>query len=112
VPPHLGICIKYIEFFNSWFSLVPLPRNLKSTFIKVLYKINEKISISFQSKYDIFKLMSKKIAVILQARLNSQRCKNKMLRKFGDTTLFELQLKKLNNLSKKSNHNFFNDFTE
>jgi len=51
--------------------------------------------------------MITKIAVILQARLNSQRCKNKMLRSFASSSLFEIQLKKMAQLSKKSNHNFY-----
>ena len=53
--------------------------------------------------YDIINYMSKSIAIIVQARVNSQRCKNKMLRKFDNTSLFELQLSKLNDFSKKSN---------
>ena len=37
----------------------------------------------------------KDIAVIVQARTNSQRIPNKMLRSFADTNLFELALSKL-----------------
>ena len=37
----------------------------------------------------------KDIAVIIQARVNSQRVPNKMLRPFGETNLFELTLNKL-----------------
>ena len=51
--------------------------------------------------------MKQSTAIIIQARLNSQRCKNKMLRKFDNSSLFELQLKKLNEFSKDSNHNFY-----
>ena len=51
--------------------------------------------------------MIKSIAIIVQARLNSQRCKNKMLRKFDDSSLFELQLNKLNQLSKNTNYNVY-----
>ena len=51
--------------------------------------------------------MNAKIAVILQARLNSQRCKNKMLRNFANSSLFEIQLKKMSELSKNSDHNFY-----
>ena len=43
--------------------------------------------------------MNGSTAIIIQARLNSQRCKNKMLRKFDDLSLFELQLNKLNKLA-------------
>ena len=39
----------------------------------------------------------KDIAVIVQARVNSQRVLNKMLRPFADTNLFELTLNKLLN---------------
>lgn len=51
--------------------------------------------------------MKDKIAIILQARLNSQRCKNKMLRNFANSSLFEIQLKKMSKLSGKSDHNFY-----
>lgn len=51
--------------------------------------------------------MVAKIAVILQARLNSQRCKNKMLRNFANSSLFEIQLNKMSKLSEKSDHNFY-----
>ena len=37
----------------------------------------------------------KDIAIIVQARVNSQRVHNKMLRPFADTNLFELILSKL-----------------
>ena len=43
------------------------------------------------------------IAIVLQARKNSQRCKNKMLRKFNNSTLFEIQLKKLQKLTNNFN---------
>ena len=43
--------------------------------------------------------MNISLAIIVQARKNSQRCKNKMLRKFDDSTLFEIQLKKLQKLA-------------
>ena len=39
----------------------------------------------------------KDIAVIVQARINSQRVPNKMLRPFAGTNLFELTLNKLLN---------------
>ena len=34
------------------------------------------------------------ICIIIQARLGSQRIKKKMIRKFHDTTLFEISIKK------------------
>ena len=51
--------------------------------------------------------MKNKIAIILQARLNSQRCKNKMLRSFANSSLFEIQLNKMSKLSDKSDYNFY-----
>lgn len=51
--------------------------------------------------------MKNKIAIILQARLNSQRCKNKMLRSFANSSLFEIQLDKMSKLSQKCDHNFY-----
>ena len=51
--------------------------------------------------------MKQSTAIIIQARLNSQRCKNKMLRKFDNSSLFELQLSKLNEFSQDSNYNFY-----
>lgn len=42
--------------------------------------------------------MGKSIALILQARKNSKRCKNKMVRKFHNTNLFEIALNKLNKI--------------
>lgn len=38
---------------------------------------------------------NKKIAIVLQSRKNSSRCKNKMLRKFGKSNLFTIALDKL-----------------
>ena len=51
--------------------------------------------------------MKDKIAIILQARMNSQRCENKMLRNFANSSLFEIQLNKMSKLSEKSDHNFY-----
>ena len=51
--------------------------------------------------------MKDKIAIILQARMNSQRCKNKMLRNFASSSLFEIQLDKMTKLSQNSDHNFY-----
>lgn len=39
--------------------------------------------------------------------MNSQRCKNKMLRNFASSSLFEIQLDKLTKLSQNSDHNFY-----
>ena len=43
------------------------------------------------------------IAIVLQARKNSQRCKNKMLRRFDDSSLFEIQIKKFQKLTNNFN---------
>tara|TARA_B100001057_G_scaffold77027_1_gene71803 strand:+ start:2781 stop:3443 length:663 start_codon:yes stop_codon:yes gene_type:complete len=43
------------------------------------------------------------IAIVLQARKNSQRCKNKMLRKFDESSLFEIQIKKFQKLTNNFN---------
>ena len=51
--------------------------------------------------------MNKSIAIIIQARINSKRCKNKMLRRFVSSSLFEIQVKKLNYLAKNYNQNVF-----
>ncbi len=51
--------------------------------------------------------MNKSIAIIIQARLNSKRCKNKMLRNFANTSLFELQVKKLNYLASENKYNVY-----
>lgn len=39
--------------------------------------------------------VERKVAVVIQARMNSQRVKEKMIRKFGDYSLFEIALRKL-----------------
>ena len=38
----------------------------------------------------------KKLAIFTQARINSKRCKNKMIRKFNKSTLLDIALSKLN----------------
>lgn len=40
--------------------------------------------------------MPKKLAIFTQFRLNSSRCKNKMIRKFGNNSLPEILMEKLN----------------
>ncbi len=47
--------------------------------------------------------MNISLAIIVQARKNSQRCKNKMLRRFSKSSLFEIQIQKLLELSKNYN---------
>lgn len=49
----------------------------------------------------------KSIGLVVHARINSTRCKNKMLRKFSNSSLFEIQLKKLSILKKKSNFKIY-----
>ena len=51
--------------------------------------------------------MNRSIAIIIQARVNSKRCKNKMLRNFDNTSLFEIQVRKLNDLAKDTNYNIY-----
>ena len=40
--------------------------------------------------------MKNNLAIFSQARINSFRCKNKMIRKFGNSTLLDILLNKLN----------------
>ena len=49
----------------------------------------------------------KSIGLVMHSRVNSTRCKNKMLRKFSNSSLFEIQLKKLNLIKKKYNLNVY-----
>lgn len=51
--------------------------------------------------------IKKKIAIILQSRKNSERCKNKMLRKFGNSNLFKIALDKLKKMKSSKNFNIY-----
>lgn len=44
----------------------------------------------------------KDIALVIQARSNSKRCKNKMLRSFANSNLFKIQLEKYKNIYKEN----------
>ncbi len=49
----------------------------------------------------------KNISIFSFGRIKSQRCKNKMLRPFYDTTITDIVLHKLNNLSQNNTSTFF-----
>ena len=49
----------------------------------------------------------KTVGLVMHSRINSTRCKNKMLRKFSRSSLFEIQLKKLNFIKNKYNFNVY-----
>lgn len=50
---------------------------------------------------------STKVAIVIQARSGSQRCKNKMLRKFANSCLFEIQIKKFSDFESKYGHKVY-----
>lgn len=50
---------------------------------------------------------STKVAIVIQARSGSQRCQNKMLRKFADSCLFEIQIKKFSDFESKYGHKVY-----
>ena len=52
----------------------------------------------------------KNISIFSFGRIKSQRCKNKMLRPFYDTTITDIVLHKLNNLSQNNTSTFFAEY--